>query len=176
MLGSDLPCLDLLEVTPAILRGLMREISDDDARWKPAPDRFSIAEVLAHLSHSEDHCYRMRVDRFLKEESPFFEADEARMYLDLYRDADPDDSFDHFEEQPENNIEFLENLPTAPRTSNAPPNETPPPGKEASLLNQLSPERRALLALNGVAVLVLGIVPDPLLRACLQAIQHTLLL
>ena len=35
---------------------------------------------------------------------------------------------------------------------------------------------RALLALNGVAVLVLGIVPDPLLRACLQAIQHTLLL
>src|SRR5580704_12545809 len=34
---------------------------------------------------------------------------------------------------------------------------------------------RALLALNGVAVLVLGIVPDPLLKACLQAIQHTLL-
>jgi NADH-quinone oxidoreductase subunit N len=27
-----------------------------------------------------------------------------------------------------------------------------------------------------VAVLVLGIVPDPLLKACLQAIQHTLLL
>ena len=35
---------------------------------------------------------------------------------------------------------------------------------------------RALLALNGVAVLVLGIVPDPLLRACLVAIQHTLLI
>jgi len=33
---------------------------------------------------------------------------------------------------------------------------------------------RALLALNGVAVLVLGIVPDPLLKACLQVIQHTL--
>ena len=36
-----------------ILRGLMSEISEEDARWKPAPDRFSIAEVLAHLSHSE---------------------------------------------------------------------------------------------------------------------------
>ncbi|HEY1995710.1 NADH-quinone oxidoreductase subunit NuoN [Paraburkholderia sp.] len=33
---------------------------------------------------------------------------------------------------------------------------------------------RALLALNGVAVLVLGIVPDPLLKICLQAITHTL--
>jgi len=35
MLESDLPCLDFLEATPEILRGLMREISDDDARWKP---------------------------------------------------------------------------------------------------------------------------------------------
>ena len=44
--------------------------------------------------------------------------------------------------------EFLENLSPAPRASNAPSNETSPPGKEASLLNQLSPERRALLALK----------------------------
>ena len=120
MRENDLPCLDLLQATPEILRGLMREISDDDARWKPAPDRFSIAEVLAHLSHSEGHCYRMRVDRFLDEESPFFEADDAQMYLDLYRDADPEDSFDHFEEQRENNIEFLKNLPpgSGDRTAN----------------------------------------------------------
>ena len=89
----------------------MREISDDDARWKPAPDRFSIAEVLAHLSHSEGHCYRMRVDRFLDEDLPLFEADDAHMYLELYRDADPEDSFDHFEEQRENTIEFLHSLP-----------------------------------------------------------------
>jgi len=120
MLESDLPCLDLLEATPEILRGLMREISDEDARWKPAPDRFSIAEVLAHLSHSEGHCYRMRVDRFLEETHPSFESDDAQMYLELYRDAEPEDSFDHFEEQRENNIEFLENLPpgSGERTAN----------------------------------------------------------
>ena len=44
--------LDLLEATPAILRGLMCELSQEDTEWKPAPDRFSVAEVLAHLSHS----------------------------------------------------------------------------------------------------------------------------
>ncbi|TDY19908.1 NADH dehydrogenase subunit N [Paraburkholderia sp. BL6665CI2N2] len=33
---------------------------------------------------------------------------------------------------------------------------------------------RTLLALNGVAVLVLGIVPGPLMTVCLQAITHTL--
>jgi hypothetical protein len=105
-----LPCLDLLEATPTILRGLMSEIDEDDVRWKPAPDRFSIGEVLAHLSHSEGHCYRARVDRFLSETSPEFEPDDAQFHLDLYAKADPEDSFDHFEEQRETNMELLREL------------------------------------------------------------------
>jgi hypothetical protein len=108
---NDLPCLDMLEAAPAILRGLMCEISEQDARWKPAPDRFSIAEVLAHLSHSEGHCYRARLDRFMAEDVPEFEPDDAQMHLERYRDADPEDEFDHFEEQRETNIEFLRGLP-----------------------------------------------------------------
>jgi hypothetical protein len=90
-MNDSLPCLDLLEATPAILRGLMSEISEEDARWKPAEDRFSIAEVLSHLSHSEGHCYRSRVDRFLSE--------------------DPEEDFGHFEDQRETNIELLRGLP-----------------------------------------------------------------
>jgi hypothetical protein len=108
---NGLPCLDMLEATPDLLRGLMCEVSEEDARWKPAPDRFSIAEVLAHLSHSEGHCYRMRVDRFMSENRPEIEPDDAQFHLDLYRDADPEDSFDHFEEQRETNVEFLRSLP-----------------------------------------------------------------
>src|SRR5689334_11253254 len=110
---DGLPCLDLLSATPEILRALMVEISDEDARWKPAADRFSIAEVLAHLSHSEGHCYRLRVDRFLSEKRPELEPDDASFHYDLYRDADPEDAFDHFEEQRETNIEFLRSLPTS---------------------------------------------------------------
>ena len=63
MANNGLPCLDLLSATPGILRGLTSELTDADARWKPAPNRFSVAEVLAHLSHSEGNCYRIRVDR-----------------------------------------------------------------------------------------------------------------
>jgi NADH-quinone oxidoreductase subunit N len=33
---------------------------------------------------------------------------------------------------------------------------------------------RSLLAFNGLAMLVLGLVPGPLMTACLQAITHTL--
>jgi hypothetical protein len=111
MTENELPCLDLLEATPDLLRGLMCELDHEDACWKPAPDRFSIAEVLAHLSHTEGHCYRLRLDRFLNEERPELEPDEALMHLHLYRDADPEDSFDHFEEQREINVEFLRSLP-----------------------------------------------------------------
>jgi hypothetical protein len=110
-MNDELPCLELLEATPAILRGLMTEISEEDARWKPAEDRFSIAEVLAHLSHSEGHCYRTRVDRFLAEEMPEFEPDDAQMHLELYKNADPEEDFGHFEDQRETNIELLRGLP-----------------------------------------------------------------
>ena len=111
MAAKELPCLALLESTPVMLRCLMDELSEEDVRWKPAEDRFSIGEVLAHLSHSEGHCYRARLDRILEEERPEIEPDDAQHHLKLYRTADPEDSFDHFEEQRETNVEFLRDLP-----------------------------------------------------------------
>jgi len=110
MADHELPCLDMLGAAPKILRALMCELSDEDARWKPAPDRFSVAEILAHLSHTEGHCYRDRVDRMLSEERPTFGDFDAKDYRDLYRGADPEDAFDHFEDQRETNLEFLRGL------------------------------------------------------------------
>ncbi len=108
---DTLPCIDLLEVTPDLLRDLMCELTEEDARWKPSPERFSVAEVLAHLSHTEGHCHRARLDRILAEDRPELEPDDAQLHLDLYRDADPEDAFDHFEDQRETNVEFLRTLP-----------------------------------------------------------------
>jgi hypothetical protein len=109
MKDDKLPCLNLLEATPAILRGLMSEIAEEDARWKPSPERFSIAEVLAHLSHSEGHCYRARLDRFLSEGMPEFEPDDAQMHLELYNKGDPEEDFG--QDQRETNLEVLRGLP-----------------------------------------------------------------
>ena len=53
----------------------------------------------------------MRLDRFLSEQRPEFENDDAQLYLDLYRDADPVDAFDRFREQRQTNIEFMRGLP-----------------------------------------------------------------
>jgi hypothetical protein len=47
----------------------------------------------------------------MSEENPEFETDDAQFHLDLYRNMDPEDAFDHFEEQRETNIEALRELP-----------------------------------------------------------------
>src|SRR5690349_24222370 len=111
MPANELPCLEVLQATPEILRLLMSGLSEEDARWKPGPERFSVAEVLAHLAHSESDCYRMRLDRFMAETRPEFEPDDAQMYLDLYRGADPVEAFGRFQHQRESNLEFLRDLP-----------------------------------------------------------------
>jgi len=116
---NGLPCVDFLEATPTVLRGLMTELTEEDVRWKPAPDRFSVGEVLSHLSHSEGHCYRARLDRFMSETNPEFEADDAQQHLDIYKNMDPEDAFDHFEEQRETNVEFLRDLPIGSGTRTA---------------------------------------------------------
>ena len=90
----------------------MEGMDEDDVLWKPAPDRFSIAEVLEHLAHGEGHCYRARLDLFLEEENPLLEAYDTDTYIanDQYRERDPEESFAHFEEQRELNVELLRDL------------------------------------------------------------------
>ena len=69
--------------------------------------------MLAHLSHSEGHCYRARLDRFLAEKDPEFESDDAQDHLELYARTEPEDAFDHFEEQRETNLEMLRGMTAA---------------------------------------------------------------
>ena len=77
----SLPGLRQLEATPEILRLLMDGLSPEDAVWKPAPNRFSIAEVLEHLSHTEGHCFRARIERMVQEDNPTLEPYDPEVYF-----------------------------------------------------------------------------------------------
>jgi len=61
----------------------------------------------------EGHCFRARVELMAGEENPAIEPYDQELYIAAgqYSGREAEDSFDHFEEQRENNIEFLENLP-----------------------------------------------------------------
>lgn len=105
--------VEQLEATPGILRGLLEPLTEEDAAWKPAPDRFSIAEALEHLSHVEGHCFRLRLDKAMEQDGADWDPydQEELAASGQYSGRNAEDSFDHWEEQRESNVAFLLDLP-----------------------------------------------------------------
>ena len=48
-----------------LIRTLLSDVSDAQARWKPAPDRWSILEVINHLYDEEREDFREHLDHIL---------------------------------------------------------------------------------------------------------------
>jgi hypothetical protein len=103
------PALDHLAQTPDIIRALLSGVSEQQASWKPATDRFSIAELLEHLSHIEAHYFRDRFDQILAADNPEFEPYETNAIFaaGTYSGREPEESMAHWEEQREANLEML---------------------------------------------------------------------
>jgi DinB superfamily len=70
MTGPD-KCLSILEQTPAILANLLSGASIDDLQWRPAPERWSISMVLAHLADVEVKGFRSRFEAMATQQEPF---------------------------------------------------------------------------------------------------------
>jgi hypothetical protein len=50
-----------------LIRGLVWDLLDEEVRWKPAPDRWSVLEVVNHLLDEERHDFRVRLDLLLRQ-------------------------------------------------------------------------------------------------------------
>ncbi len=103
------PAIDHLAASPEILRMAMAGLTEEQTLWKPAPDRWSIAEILEHLSHVEAHYFRAALDTLLAgggaEIQPYDQEEYAAS--GTYFGREPEESFAHWEEQREDNVEFL---------------------------------------------------------------------
>ncbi len=66
-----------LRQTPHLLDLVLAGVADADAFWKPAPDRFSIVEVIGHLTLADQHAYRARIERIVTEDTPEVPAFDA---------------------------------------------------------------------------------------------------
>jgi hypothetical protein len=104
--------IDHMSATPEMLRLAMCGLTDEQSRHKPAPDRWSVAEILEHLSHVEAHYFRAALDVLLCGDNAIMEPYDQRIYdaQGTYANRDPEESFDHFEEQRETNLETLRGL------------------------------------------------------------------
>jgi hypothetical protein len=63
------PAISLLEKTPRLLETMLGDLPGELLHWKPAAERWSISEVLAHLAALEQ-VYAERTLRMVAEDSP----------------------------------------------------------------------------------------------------------
>jgi hypothetical protein len=71
--GDSLPYITVLEQSPIIIEKILLDAPKDALQWKPATDRWSISEVLAHLADVEVFL-RERVRKMVAEDSPNLDA------------------------------------------------------------------------------------------------------
>ncbi len=109
-----LPGLAQLKNTPEILQLLFEGLTGAEATWKPSPDRWSIAEVMEHLSHVEGHGFLSRILAMTlpAETFPMLPAYNTEEFSasGQYSGRNFEDSFDHWQDQRESNIEYLHTL------------------------------------------------------------------
>ena len=70
---DSLPGLAVLEQTPIIIEKIVWSANDEQMHWKPAADRWSISEVLAHLADVEVVGFRERVQKMMEKNNPALE-------------------------------------------------------------------------------------------------------
>lgn len=65
--------LSNLQSLPNELHDLIEGLSDDELRWRPIPNKWSICEILAHLRDVEREVFQVRLRRVFTEENPTYE-------------------------------------------------------------------------------------------------------
>ncbi len=94
------------------IRTLTRGLADEQARWKPDPESWSILEVINHLYDEEREDFRVRLDIMLhKSTEPWPPIDpQGWVTARNYNERDLNESVDHFLAEREKTLEWLRNL------------------------------------------------------------------
>jgi hypothetical protein len=102
------PAIALMEKTPQLLETMLGGVAPDILLWKPAPDRWSISEVLSHFADCED-CLADRVRRFVLEDAPHL--NEYEPPAEGFSAGTPQEHLSHFTFTRRELIQFLRTLP-----------------------------------------------------------------
>ena len=104
---------DILERTPGVLGELVALATQDELDWQPAPDRWSVSMVFAHLADVEVRGFMSRFTAISEQDHPLLPSYDQ---LALFR---PGTQFDglaelqRFSEQRVKTLKWLEPLPAS---------------------------------------------------------------
>jgi hypothetical protein len=104
--------LALLASTPEKLRRELQGLSPRELKERPAPDKWSIQEILAHLADVEQHGMRSRVEAIVTQDRPVFKPfDQEKRAIELrYDRIDPRKSLASLANQRKANVRWLRKL------------------------------------------------------------------
>lgn len=110
---DSLPGLGVLEQTPIILERLVALASDEQLAWKPAPQRWSISEVLAHLADVEVPGFRERIEKMARERLPrlAYYDQEAKAAAGEYSRGSAREHLKHFCHERDRSVSWLRYQP-----------------------------------------------------------------
>jgi hypothetical protein len=94
------------------IRSLAQGISDEQARWKPTPDSWSILEVINHLYDEERLDFRARLDIILHyPDQPWSPIDPPGWVIERrYNERDLEQSLSNFMQEREGSLAWLRGL------------------------------------------------------------------
>jgi hypothetical protein len=104
--------LALLAATPEKLRREIEGLTPRELKQRPAPDKWSIQEILARLADVEQHGMRSRVEAIVTEDRPVLEPfDQEKRAIELrYDRTDPRKSLSSLASQRRANVRWLRKL------------------------------------------------------------------
>ena len=104
--------LEILTTTPGKLRREVRQIPLRQIKARPAENKWSVQEILAHLDDVEKNGMRSRVDAIVNEETPFLPPfDQEKRAVELhYSRTDPYRSLESLARQRRANVRWLRTL------------------------------------------------------------------
>jgi hypothetical protein len=112
-------CIDRLSCNAGVFESLARVGADEQARWKPSPESWSILEVVNHLYDEERDDFRFRLDSLLHHpEKMWSPIDPPGWAVERkYNERELTESLERFLEERRKSVEWLKKL-KEPRLEN----------------------------------------------------------
>jgi len=97
------------EHTAGSIERLARGVAEEQARWKPTPEEWSLLEVVCHLHDEERRDFRPRIQSTLKDpETPWEGFDpEGLVTENRYNEQDLDEVIDNFLDERGDSLAWL---------------------------------------------------------------------
>jgi len=105
-------CIRRLERDATVITGLVNGVPDEQMRWKPSADDWSLLEVINHLYDEEREDFRTRLDLILHQPGATWPPNDPEGWVveRRYNERDPQESLEDFLQERTRSIRWLQGL------------------------------------------------------------------